>query len=188
MSWFLVKLLPKSTTGPVFSETPWRNNDGVKHILNALFCLGAKEQITAFQKGEQPYMPGETDGYNTESQSLTSSSQLLSGWGLLQGYLNTVGQRIYWWELSLQKLTPPLVTRASQVAEKKRICLPMQEMQVWSLGQEDPLEKEMATCSSMLAWKIPWIEEPGGLHTVHGVAKSRTGLSTVQGFGNKQRF
>ena len=39
----------------------------------------------------------------------------------------------------------------------------MQETQVWSLGQEDPLEKEMATHSSILAWKISWIEEPGGL-------------------------
>ena len=39
----------------------------------------------------------------------------------------------------------------------------MQEMQVQSLGQEDPLEKEMATHSGVLAWKIPWTEEPGGL-------------------------
>ena len=39
---------------------------------------------------------------------------------------------------------------------------PKQEMQVHSLGQEDPLEKEMAPYSSILAWKIPWIEEPGG--------------------------
>ena len=61
-------------------------------------------------------------------------------------------------------------------------------MLVQPLGQEDPLEEGMATRSSMLAWKIPWIEEPDGLHTVHGVAKSQTGLSTVQGFGNKQRF
>ena len=38
-----------------------------------------------------------------------------------------------------------------------------QEMQVQSLGGEEPLEKEMATCSSILAWKIPWTEEPGGL-------------------------
>ena len=37
----------------------------------------------------------------------------------------------------------------------------MQETQVRSLGQEDPLEKEMATHSSTLAWKIPWTEEPG---------------------------
>ena len=39
----------------------------------------------------------------------------------------------------------------------------MQEMQVWSLGWEDPLEKGMATRSSILTWKIPWTEEPGGL-------------------------
>ena len=39
----------------------------------------------------------------------------------------------------------------------------VQETQVWSLGQEDPLEKEMATPSSILAWKIPWTGEPGKL-------------------------
>ena len=39
----------------------------------------------------------------------------------------------------------------------------IQETQVWTLGQEDPLEKEMATHSSILAWKIPWSEEPGEL-------------------------
>ena len=43
-------------------------------------------------------------------------------------------------------------------------CLPaMQETWVQSLGQEDPLEKEMATHSSILAGRIPWTEEPGGL-------------------------
>ena len=36
-------------------------------------------------------------------------------------------------------------------------------MQVRSLDQEDPLDKEMATCSSILAWEIPWTEEPGGV-------------------------
>ena len=39
----------------------------------------------------------------------------------------------------------------------------MQETQVWSLGQEDSLEEGMATHSSILAWRIPWTEEPGGL-------------------------
>ena len=39
----------------------------------------------------------------------------------------------------------------------------MQEMRVWSLSQEDPLEKEMATHSSILAWEIPWTDESGGL-------------------------
>ena len=49
----------------------------------------------------------------------------------------------------------------------------MRETWVRSLGWEDSLEKEMATHSSTLAYKIPWMEEPG----VHGVAKSRTQLS-----------
>ena len=40
-----------------------------------------------------------------------------------------------------------------------------QETQVQSLGQEDLLKKEMATCSSILAWRIPWTEEPGGLQS-----------------------
>ena len=41
----------------------------------------------------------------------------------------------------------------------------MQDTQVQSLGQEDPLEKGMATTSSTLAWSIPWTEEPGGLQS-----------------------
>ena len=42
----------------------------------------------------------------------------------------------------------------------------MQEMQVQSLSQEDPLESEMATHSSVLAWRIPWTEEPSGLKSM----------------------
>ena len=42
----------------------------------------------------------------------------------------------------------------------------MQETQVQSLGHEDPLEKEMATHPSILAWKTPWTEEPGGLQSM----------------------
>ena len=50
----------------------------------------------------------------------------------------------------------------------------MQETQAQSLGQEDPLEKEMATHSSILAWEIPWTEEPASL--VHGVTRVRHNL------------
>ena len=52
----------------------------------------------------------------------------------------------------------------------------MKETRVQTLGQEDPLEKEMATHSSILAWEIPWTEEPGGLQSM-GVAKSRMRLN-----------
>ena len=51
----------------------------------------------------------------------------------------------------------------SVIKKKKKIHLPMQEMWVQSLGQKDPLEKEMATHSRILAWEIPWTEEPGKL-------------------------
>ena len=42
----------------------------------------------------------------------------------------------------------------------------MQETRVWFQGQEDPLEKGLATHSSILTWRIPWTEEPGGLHSI----------------------
>ena len=53
----------------------------------------------------------------------------------------------------------------------------MQETWVQSLGQEDSLEKEMATHCSTLAWKIPWMQESGRTPNVHGVSKSQTRLS-----------
>ena len=60
----------------------------------------------------------------------------------------------------------------------------MQETWVWPLGGEDPLEKEMATLSSILAWEIPWTEEPGGLQ-VHGVSKES---DTTQGLNDNMVY
>ena len=56
--------------------------------------------------------------------------------------------------------------RASLVAQRVKRLPAMWETWVRSLGREDPLEKEMATHSSTLAWKIPWIEEPGRLQSM----------------------
>ena len=56
--------------------------------------------------------------------------------------------------------------RASLVAKRLKRLPAMQETQVRSLGQEDPLEKEMATHSSILAWRIPWMEELGRLQSM----------------------
>ena len=59
-----------------------------------------------------------------------------------------------------------IILAASLVAQMVK-CLPaIQETRVQSLGWEDPLEKEMATHSSTLAWKIPWREEPGRLQSM----------------------
>ena len=63
--------------------------------------------------------------------------------------------------------------RASLVAQTVKFLPAMQEIRVQSLGWKDPLEKEMATHSRILVWRIPWAEEPGGLQS-RGVAKSQT--------------
>ena len=55
---------------------------------------------------------------------------------------------------------------ASLVAQRVKRLPAMQETRVWFLGQEDPLEKEIATHSSILAWKIPWMEKPGRLQSM----------------------
>ena len=59
-----------------------------------------------------------------------------------------------------------LLNGASLVAQKVKNLPTMQESQVQSLGWENPLEKGMATHSSILAWRSPWIEEPGGLQAM----------------------
>ena len=62
--------------------------------------------------------------------------------------------------------TPPHpIPAASLVAQSVKNLPAMQETQVRSLGREDPLEKEMATHSNILPWRIPWTEEPGGLQS-----------------------
>ena len=63
---------------------------------------------------------------------------------------------------------------ACLVAQKVNNLPAVQETRVRSLGWENPLEKEMATCSSILAWEIPWTEEPGRLQSM-GLQKSQTG-------------
>ena len=55
---------------------------------------------------------------------------------------------------------------SSLVAQRLKRLPPMRETWVRSLGQEDPLEKEMATHSSILAWRIPWMGEPGRLQSM----------------------
>ena len=65
--------------------------------------------------------------------------------------------------------------RASRVAQTVKNLPSMQETQVLSLGREDPLKKGLAAPSSILAWRIPWTEETGGLQFTG--SQSQTGLS-----------
>ena len=59
-----------------------------------------------------------------------------------------------------------LSIRASLIAQLVKNLPAVQEAWVRSLGREDPLEKEMATHSSLIVWKISWTEEPGGLQSM----------------------
>ena len=58
------------------------------------------------------------------------------------------------------------LSKVSLVAQSVKVLPAVQETRVRSLGWEDPLEKEMANCSSILAWKMSWTEEPGGLQSI----------------------
>ena len=78
-------------------------------------------------------------------------------------------------QLSIILIELILVLRASLVAQLVKNLPAVQETWVQSLGLEDPLEKEMATHSSILAWEIPWREDPGRLQSV-GSQKSQIGL------------
>ena len=60
---------------------------------------------------------------------------------------------------------------------EENLLYPVWETWVLSLGQEDPLEKEMATHSSIFAWRTPWTEEPGGLESMGSQRLVRTRLS-----------
>ena len=84
------------------------------------------------------------------------------GWGSLVGCCLWVTQG----RTRLKQLSSKLLWRASLVAQRVKNVRAMQEMQVQSLGLEDPLEKGMTTHSSILAWKISWTEEPGGLQSM----------------------
>ena len=57
-------------------------------------------------------------------------------------------------------------TKSSLVAQTVKNLPTMQETSVWPLSREDPLETEMSTHSNILVWRIPWTEEPGGLHSI----------------------
>ena len=127
----------------ISKQLQFRFSDNGK--LYASPCTGREELL---QRGK-----GSWEGYSTLSLWL-----LLAELFLFQERVFILLVGLFW---------------ASQVAQQKRICLPMQKMQVRSLGQKESLEEETTAHSSILAWKIPWTEEPGA-SSVHGSQKRQT--------------
>ena len=102
--------------------------------------------------------------------------------------VQSLGQKISWrreWQPTPVFLPPPPPTQkrgskkycASLVTQTVKNLPVMWETRVQSLGREDPLEKEMATHSSILAWRVPWTEEPGGLQSM-GLQRVRYNSAT----------
>ena len=96
------------------------------------------------------------------SQTLTG----LSDWTELKQRINWDKWRIVSVKFPKDQVHNPFCFRTSLVAQTVKRLPTMQETWVWSLGWEDPLEEEMATHSSPLAWKIPWMEECGRLQSM----------------------
>ena len=97
---------------------------------------------------------GSSCGLNCDSPSPKKCTQVLTP-GACESDPNLFGIRIF-----------ADILRTSLVAQGVKNPTAMQETQVRSLGWEDPLEKGMATHSSILTWRIPWTEEPGGLQSM----------------------
>ena len=108
------------------------------------------------------WQPGNDNGYRKEKPQQKPFS-------LAKGYEKEQHSKI-------KTFIQLLLYTGSQVAQWQRIRLPMQETQFRSLGQEDPLKKEMATHRSILASKNPWTEEPGGLQSM-GLQRLRHDLT-----------
>ena len=90
----------------------------------------------------------------------------MSGHSLLQGIFPTQGLNLGLLHCRQILYNLSFITLVSMVAQTVKNLPAVPETQIQSLGWEDPLEKEMATHSGILAQKIPWTEEPGGLQSM----------------------
>ena len=101
-------------------------------------------------------------GYEPFSFAFLFNKYLLSFYSVLGAVLGTR------YTVVRNRNSPALmkIPQASMVAQRLKHLPPMQETWVQSLGREDPLEKEMVTHSSILAWRIPWTEKPGRLQSM----------------------
>ena len=110
--------------------------------------------------------------FSSESPLCMNNRILLShkkgrNWVICRGMNRPRVCHTEWNKLGREKQIPYINTYiASLVAQMVKNLPAMWETRVWSLGGEDPLEKEMATHSSILAWRIPWTEEPSGLLSI----------------------
>ena len=125
--------------------------------------------MTSGAKSQGPYA-GQSQGEARQRAAEQTPAQGLVFLGRSWTLLTQIGPRVgvlfyVGWQNKVFTSILPLWL-ASPVAQMVKRLPAMQETRVWSLGREDVLEKEMATHSSTLAWKIPWMEKPGRLQSM----------------------
>ena len=131
--------------------------------------------LASAYRSPHPPLPQPTDPRTVEDLSANLKPYQQKDWRHVPRFLTPLKPHTVT-RAFLGQLRPQLSGMLSLVAQIVKNLPAMQETWVRSLGQEDPLEKEMATHSSILAWRIPWTEELGGLQS-NRVTKSRTQLS-----------
>ena len=152
LSWWCHPTILSSVVS--FSSCPQSFPASGSFLMSRLFIsgsqsIGASSSASVLPLNKQDWFPlGWTGWISLQSK------------GLSRVFFNTAVQKHQWFN------TQPSYTRASLVAQRLKHLPAMQETWVQSLGREDPLEKKMATHSSILAWRIPWTEEPGGLQSM----------------------
>ena len=104
--------------------------------------------------------------------------------------MHFVNEKLTWWQEKCfsGNLGKYGWFQVSLVAQTVKSLPAMQESWIWSLGPEDPLEKEMATHFSTLAWKIPQTEEPGGLQSIGSPRDRVATLSFFQWMISENKF
>ena len=142
---------------PIYPKLVWveflslKTKEFVMDVTQAKLCLGHQ------------HWPWNREGPRTQS----SFAEQISKGSHTHALCPCFSSPCLWVSISTRKTLPSeLLMWASLMAWRLK-CLPgMWETLVWSLSWEDPLEKEMATHSSTLAWRIPWKEEPGRLQSI----------------------
>ena len=178
-SLLIFQLMPKSIGShfPKLWETQWWKNRWEKnvcliHFRGLPWWSEIKVPVcSAGDLGSIPGLgksPGEGNGNPLQYSSLENPMDGGASWATVHGIAKS------WTRLSDSTFLYYTLL-ASLVAQMVKSLSAIQETRVWSPGEEDPLEKEMASHSSILAWKIPWTEEPG--RSQSNRQQSRTQLS-----------
>ena len=129
-----------------------------------------KQASLIYGEGRELWLPLNDDwgiltGRKHEGGILCFGNVWLIGVFIIKLHLDLIS--IFFWNLTwglknLKNKGTSYIEWASLVVQTVKNLPAIQETQVWSLGQEDPLEKGIATHSSILAWRVPWTEDPGG--------------------------